>query len=232
MTHHRLEACRRPMGTVQALMIRTTESTIYNYHAHCRIDPAANAPITRSVQQRKRLLTPLSYATQAQSTISLDIDYTKIKKSRWNHHTYFLNELFNFWAETKVATTTEDLSGITWIGILTISEIRTGQRTPCDLTKPQYALQPVDRSPTIHTILRSFKTVTLNILKQASQHPGLKWMITTNHKANQRPRQLGTYSSSGGTNFNLTINEEEAKSDTEPSSNHRQHHVQRCRAPT
>ena len=197
MTHHRLIAYRLLMGTVQALIIRTTEATIHNYHSHCKVDPVATAPITRSIQQRKRLLSPLPYATSAQATISLHLDHQLIKQSRWNHHADFLSELYHFWDKVQVATPTEDLPGITWVELLILFEIRTGQRTPSDLTKPRFVYQPLDRGPTVQEVLRNFKIATMNILTQASGNPELKAMLNTNHTTNQRLRMLGTSSCCG-----------------------------------
>ena len=199
------------MSTVQALIIRTTEATIDNYHAHCKVDPAASAPITRSIQQRKRPLSPLTYAAPAQANISFQLDHQLLKPSRWDYHTSFLDDLSHLWNNIQVAKQTEDVSGITWIELFILFEIRTGLRTPSDVTKPRFVLQPVDRSPTIQDYLRSFKTATLKILRQASGNPELKEILATNQITNQRLRSLGTASICAGTSFNTTVNDEEAR---------------------
>lgn len=100
---------------------------------------------------------------------------------------------------------------MTWIELLILYEIRTGNRTPSDLTKPRLILQPLDRPPLIQDYLRSFKTATLKILTLTSGNPELKEILTTNQVTGQRLRHIGTVTNCVGTGFNTTVSPDEAR---------------------
>ena len=210
-TQQRLVAYRDLMATIQALFIRTTEATIANYHAHCKVDPAATAPITRSIRQRKRLLLPLKYADEEHTGHSFLLDRHRKKPNQWILHTGFFNDLFRFWAELKSTKHTEDTSGMTWIELLILFEIRTGNRTHSDITKPRFTLHPLDRPPPIFEYLRSFKTATLKILTLTSGNPEVKEIVQTEQITGKRLRCIGTISNCASTGFNTTVGLSEAK---------------------
>ena len=100
---------------------------------------------------------------------------------------------------------------MTWIELLILFEIRTGNRTPSDITKPRFILQPLDRPPLIHEYLRSFQTATVKILTLISGNPEFKEMLTTNQVTGQRLRCIGTITNCVSTGFNTTVEPDEAK---------------------
>ena len=88
MTAYRQEHYATIVEIIQMLMARTMEATINNYKAHCRVAPANEAPISKTIKQRERRIEPLDYPalnTKGIRLAFLPLD-DKGLTTKWKHH--------------------------------------------------------------------------------------------------------------------------------------------------
>ena len=157
MTAYRLKGYQEVMEIIQMLMLRTTDATINNFKAHCKVAPVATATVTRTIRQRHRLLQSPSFASAAQATMSFTWACDTPTVVKWPHHQQFWTLLTEFWQQIIFAPTNEQQQGFTWMEMLVLFELRKGEATPRDLNKPNASLQPLELETTTHTLLHHFR---------------------------------------------------------------------------
>ena len=80
------------------------EATINNYKAHCRVAPANEAPISKTIKQREGRIEPLDYPALNIKGIRLGFLPLDDKglTTKWKHHIHIQSAILGSWKNIEL----------------------------------------------------------------------------------------------------------------------------------
>ena len=153
-------------------MARTTEATINNYKAHCRVAPANEAPITKAAKQRERRLEPHSLPSPRGEgeKMLLHNQEGQDLTTKWKQHIPIQDDILKPWTDLGYVDSGQRAMGATWLEMLNRFGTRAHARISIALDSPAKAIVPFDRLPRTQILTNNFALLSRAVLNK--RYPG------------------------------------------------------------